>query len=43
VKKEEGLFGSDEESEPLARKEKGKGKAGKSNLFSVFYILIVLF
>jgi hypothetical protein len=40
--KKEGLFGSDEESEPLARKEKGKGKAGKSILPSVFYILIDL-
>jgi hypothetical protein len=27
--KKESLFGSDEESEPIARKEKGKGKAGK--------------
>jgi hypothetical protein len=27
--KKESLFGSDEESEPIARKEKGNGKAGK--------------
>jgi hypothetical protein len=39
----EGLFGSDEESEPIVRKEKGKGRAGKSNHPSVFYILIDLF
>jgi hypothetical protein len=34
--KKEGLFGSDEESEPIARKEKGKGRAGKSNLLLFF-------
>ena len=40
AKKKEGLFASEEESEPLARKAKGKGKEkeGKINIFSVFYI-----
>jgi hypothetical protein len=31
-----GLFGSDEDSEPIVRKEKGKGRAGKSNLHLFF-------
>jgi len=39
----ESLFDSEEESEPLVRKAKGKGKEGKLNLYSVFYILIVIF
>jgi len=38
-KREAALFGSDEESEPVPRKDKGKGKEGKSNVLSVFYIL----
>jgi len=42
AKREEGLFASEEESEPLVKKAKGKGKEkeGKINIFSVFYILI---
>jgi hypothetical protein len=37
AKKEESLFGSDEDSMPMVRKEKGKGRAGKSN-FLLFFI-----
>jgi len=43
ARREEGLFGSDEESEPLAKKDKGKAKEGKINVLSVFDILIVIF
>jgi hypothetical protein len=34
--KKEGLFGSDEDSESIVRKEKGKGRAGKLNLLLFF-------
>jgi hypothetical protein len=35
---EKDLFSSDEESEPLVRKEKGKGKQGKTIFCLLVYI-----